>query len=514
MKQLQQPYAMPRIAIGEAVSHRTQVTRSMFAAVLAIVVVLSPNVAFAWQTAAVTAPELTDAERAAAESIQQSKVLGTVAFLSSDELAGRQTPSPELSIAARYVASRFLGAGLEPLDQQPNFFQTHEFAVSKPPAELPVIKHTDGAVVRALGVLSGPSEDLDLTCEVLTEADLEDRKTVDCVILDELAVPPQATTKPASVLITLYRRTRAAESRGAQLVLMKCDPQSPLLQVAGYLQQQPLPDRPSMRPGCAVVLIPNDLPLAGQQVSVTMAAQQVSVRPVRNVLGVLRGSDPELNDQAIFVTAHLDHIGKVIQIEAGDDTALRGELGASKDVIYNGADDNATGVTAVLSLADAFAKLPQRPRRSIVFATFWGEEKGLLGSKEFVRQPLWPLDKITANVNIEMVGRPESDAREKMWMTGWTHSNLGSLMNAGSQRVGVEVFDRTDIGEMLYTRSDNASFANVGVIAHSFSAGSLHGDYHQVTDEWQKLDIPHMTKVIQGLYAGVLHVANRDDGPQ
>ncbi len=165
-------------------------------------------------------------------------------------------------------------------------------------------------------------------------------------------------------------------------------------------------------------------------------------------------------------------------------------------------------------MADAYSSLQTRPRRSVIFATFWGEEKGLLGSREFAKQPLWPLPEIVANINIEMVGRPEDDAREKAWMTGWSHSSLGPLMNDGSQRVGVEIFNRTDVGEMLYRRSDNYAFVQQGVVAHSFSAGSLHSDYHQPSDEWQKLDIPHMTKVIQGLFSGSLLVAERSERPE
>lgn len=87
-------------------------------------------------------------------------------------------------------------------------------------------------------------------------------------------------------------------------------------------------------------------------------------------------------------------------------------------------------------------------------------------------------------------------------------------MNQGSQRVGVEIFNRTDVGEMLYARSDNYSFVQKGIVAHSFSAGSLHGDYHQPTDEWEKLNFKHMTKVSQGLLSGLLHLANRTEVPQ
>ena len=109
-----------------------------------------------------------------------------------------------------------------------------------------------------------------------------------------------------------------------------------------------------------------------------------------------------------------------------------------------------------------------------------------------------------------MIGRPESDAQNKAWMTGWKHSNLGELLNEGAQRGGVEVFNREDVGEMLYARSDNYPFVQAGVVAHSVSAGSLHEDYHQPTDEVEKLDIKHMTQVIKGLFAGVVHLADDD----
>ena len=161
----------------------------------------------------------------------------------------------------------------------------------------------------------------------------------------------------------------------------------------------------------------------------------------------------------------------------------------------------------MLGLADAFAALPDRPARTVLFVTFWGEERGLLGSKHFCDNPPWPLEKIVANVNLEMLGRPEEGARHKAWMTGWTKSDLGELMALGAARADVEVFRHERYSPRLYGASDNASFVRRGVIGHSFSAGSLHEDYHQVGDEWQKLDLPHMTVVIRGLFAGTLPLA-------
>lgn len=145
--------------------------------------------------------------------------------------------------------------------------------------------------------------------------------------------------------------------------------------------------------------------------------------------------------------------------------------------------------------------------------TFWGEEKGLLGSKYFGEHPLWNLDEVVCNINLEMIGRPEENADGKAWGTGWPHSTLGPQMAAGAKRADVTIFHHEKFSEMLYTRSDNASFVAKGIIAHSFSAGSLHSDYHQPSDEVEKLNLPHMTKIIQGLLAGTLPIARGELTP-
>lgn len=447
----------------------------------------------------ITAPELTADQRQAADTITEGRVLGTVSFLASDELAGRDTPSKELTIAASYVASRFRGAGLEAPGGDGSYYQEHDIVTLQPPQERPVLVNGAGQEIVPLGMLSGGPTAIDVTGTITDEATAQSEASAKIVLVDEPDLPAQTSDNPRRVLATVTRRLRRFSEGLPDVVLIACDDDSILPQTAGQLQQHAMAHRDGQVPDCAVVLVAADSVIVGTELTARVGAQRENHEPVRNVVGILKGSDPELADEAVLVSAHLDHIGLVTW---------------GQDRINNGADDNATGVTAVLSMADAFSRLTVRPRRSIVFVTFWGEEKGLKGSKQFVKDPLWPLNKIVANINIEMVGRPEQDAREKAWMTGWSHSSLGPMMNAGSQRMGVEIFNRTDVGEMLYSRSDNHSFVRQGVIAHSFSAGSLHADYHQPSDEWQKLDIPHMTKVIRGLYAGTLFVANSPETPQ
>ena len=446
------------------------------------------------------ASDLSDDAATAVNAISEARVLSTISFLASDEMAGRDTPSPELTIAAQYVAARFRGAGLEGGGgEDGSFFQIHQLVTTMPPEHGATLSVLEGDPIAHRGLLSGGPEAIDLTAMVLKESDALEAELAEVVFLDTLSVPPQAAERPQLVLATVARRIRALQKKKTKVVLIPCDGESVLPPIAERLPQKSLFLKAGLRPDCAVVLVPSGTNPVGKKLSIQVGAQQMVQSPVRNVVGILHGIDPDLSKEAILISAHLDHIG----------TRSYGD-----DRINNGADDNATGVTAVVSLADAFCRLKKGPRRSVIFVAFWGEEKGLLGSKHFVDNPLWPLSKIVANINIEMVGRPESDAREKAWMTGWKHSNLGSMMNFGAQRVGVEIFNRKDVGEMLYSRSDNYSFVKKGVVAHSFSAGSLHADYHQPSDEWEKLDIPHMTKVIQGLFAGAMHVADHQVAPE
>jgi len=434
--------------------------------------------------------ELTAAESAVVESITQSSVLGTVGFLASDEMAGRDTPSPELTIASAYVAARFRAAGLEGLGPDGSFFQTHEYSQSIPPAN-PGSLSVQGRDVRLLDALFGAVDATEIRGRLVT-ADAEVSEGTIAVVT-EPALPPQAMDRPASALAAVARAVLPVQSAGASAVLVLTAADSPLLSLNQSLRLRPATIPQQLRPRVPVILVAAAEKLSGEAV-LNAAAEEPLVSDVRNVIGVVRGSDPELTQEAIIISAHLDHIGRVSGDRGGD-------------TINNGADDNATGVTAVITLADAFGRLEQKPRRSVIFMTFWGEEKGLLGSRAYCETPLWPLQKTVANINIEMIGRPEEGADSKAWGTGWTRSSLGSQLAAGAERVGVEIFHREDVSEMLYTRSDNYAFVGKGVIAHSYSAGSLHSDYHRPTDEVERLNIPHMTHVIQGLFAGSLPLA-------
>ncbi len=441
---------------------------------------------------------LSDDQKAALATIERSEVFSTVAFLASDEMAGRNTPSKELDIAAAYVAARFRGAELEGLGPVGSYFQTTQIEQYQMPSGEGKISIA-GKKVESKGILFGGSKESSVTA-VSADGTKLDEVGGKVVVIDEFPLPPQAVDNPAMLLATWSRRLSPIVGKGAAAILVRVADDSILPEALEQLQEKPLSLPSQLLIDCPVLLIASNSVLDGE-VTVESPARKLVATPVRNVIGVLRGSDPELAKDAIIISAHLDHIG----VLPGD---------RQGDVINNGADDNATGVTAVVTLAEAFASLKQRPKRSVIFMTFWGEEKGLLGSKYYAENPLWPLDKTVANINIEMIGRPEENAEGKSWGTGWTRSTLCSQFAAGAARADVAVFHREDVSEMLYTRSDNFSFVQKGVIAHSFSAGSLHSDYHQPSDEISRLNLPHMTRIIQGLFAGSLPIADGELTPQ
>lgn len=425
------------------------------------------------------------------DAINQNVVTSTVTFLSSDEMRGRDTPSPELTIASSYVAARFRGAGLKGLGENGSYFQNNEIETTVIPRGGIVVKQ-DGTVVENFGMLTAGSEPFSFSGEItlITEDSPSDAKYNGpvCIVADKFESRRDQSN--------FMRRLSRFRLNGATAILVQVDSDHRLAsQASATLRPKMVRSRGGFS-GHVLLIAKTDL---GGKFELKLPSQSTGKSIVRNVIGMIPGSDPELAKEAIIISAHLDHIG--VKVSIGDN-------------INNGADDNASGVTGVLSLADAYAAMATPPKRTVIFMTFWGEEKGLLGSRYYCDNPIWPLEKTVANVNIEMIGRPEPGASGKCWSTGWDKSDMSELMAVGAKKVGVLIFQHPNFsGDMLYRSSDNAPFADKGVIAHSFSAGSLHEDYHKPGDEWQKLELKHMTKVIQGLFVGTLPMANGEVTP-
>lgn len=213
-----------------------------------------------------------------------------------------------------------------------------------------------------------------------------------------------------------------------------------------------------------------------------------------NVIGYIAGSDPVLRHEAVIVGAHFDHLGI--------GTAVNG------DSIFNGADDDASGVIAVLEIARALKKGPA-PKRTVVFVAFAGEEMGAYGSRWYLAQPFMPLEQTAAQLQIEMIARPDSLAggAGRAWLTGYELSTMGAALAAA----GVPIVQDPRPGQRFFSRSDNYRFALAGIPAHTLSSFNLHSDYHRVSDEVSKVDFAHMTRVIE---AGISAVHLLAGGPR
>jgi len=220
-----------------------------------------------------------------------------------------------------------------------------------------------------------------------------------------------------------------------------------------------------------------------------------------NVLGVLNGADPALRNEYILVDAHHDHLGAV-----GDRVNTCTAVGA--DSICNGADDDASGVVAVLLVAGELARGP-RPRRTILFASWTGEEEGLTGARWYTEHPTRPLEQMVANLEIEMIGRPDSLAggAGKAWLTGYERSTMGDSLAAH----GIPLVPDPRPSEEFFQRSDNFALAQRGIVAHTISSFNLHRDYHQPSDEVSRVDPAHLARVINATARAVRLLA---DGPK
>jgi acetylornithine deacetylase/succinyl-diaminopimelate desuccinylase-like protein len=234
---------------------------------------------------------------------------------------------------------------------------------------------------------------------------------------------------------------------------------------------------------------------------------KVAGRETRNCLGVLEGSDPELRKEYVVVGAHHDHVGTA-------DQGHWGRLGKAKgeDRIWNGADDNASGTSAVLGIARAFAEGRLRTKRSVLFMTFSGEEGGLLGSIHYTRHPLAPMDRHVFMMNLDMVGRNPDRPMEIHGVGSAEGEVLRKVVEEGVDQAGLRA-KLHDKVELLGGDSDHSSFRAKRVPFVFFFSG-FHADYHRVTDHADKLAYDNIAKVAHAATHILFQVANANERPK
>ena len=433
----------------------------------------------------------------AAATITPADVKAHVAFLASDELKGRDTPSPGLEMAAKYIADHFKSLGLKPAGDSGTYIQRWPYNVRKLDAsKMSIMLHgKNGHVEPKYGseFFIIPSASMDtLSGEIVFAGIAAPSVKPDPSYRGNVV----AFAIPGAELNQTWQQNAqgavmAAMVGGARGVVFILDPKldaagvgmiasgtasaaapMPILGVRndvarGWLKGSAADMETQQPVGAAPKLV------SGTSVAIKTAISALSSTPP-NVVAILEGSDPELKNTYVVYSAHMDHIG----VGAPD---------AQGDSINNGADDDASGTSAVLEVAQAFASLKQRPKRSIIFLTVSGEEKGLFGSKYFTENPPVPAEKIVANINIDMIGRNASDTTVAI---GQDFSSLGTVTQAVVKaHPELKLLVAPDLWpeENLFFRSDHFNFAMKKIPAIFFTSG-LHKEYHQPSDEPETID--------------------------
>ncbi len=470
-------------------------------AVLAVFGILAPLSA-----AKLPKYEITPDVQAALERISANSLRGNLSFIASDALEGRATPSRGLDLAADYIAAQFRRAGLQP-PVNGDYFQLAEMVVKSPDMEGFSLEFTNGK--REVKVASE-----DAVVETQDAIDVKSAPVFRLTAADS----HNAGDLDGKIVLVEFRDARAArallnKAHPALVVMIGRTPAGAFPHES--LVDPTLPAKPA--PPRVIVFSAKLADFAeslhaggnGATASIHIAAPVERKAAVRNVIGLLSGSDPVLKDTYVLVTAHYDHLG--IKPEGP------GSAHKDGDRIYNGADDDGSGTVSVIEIANALSGMKKHPARSIVFMTFFGEEEGLIGSGYYVRHPVFPLAKTVADVNLEQLGRTDSSKGKEIANaapTGYGYSSMIDDFRKAGEETGVKVYDTEPESDRYFAQSDNLAFAEAGIPAHTFCVAFEFPDYHAVGDEWQKIDYDNMAKVDRMLALGVVMLAGDANPPR
>jgi hypothetical protein len=470
------------------------------------------------------AAALLTAFQVSSPSISGSNFLSHIRYLASDSLGGRGNGSEGLQRAGDYIASLFDSGGLQPAGDAGTFFQSFdgEMTVEPPPGATLTIRNGAHAETFTVGEQYYPLSVIDRTRgEAAPVSDripivfagygmsapglgYDDFKAVDVRGKAALVFTHEPQEADARSVFdgtsltpgaTVASKAREAMARGAAMLIVADDPSHhvdyafnrdwwndpqsddmgiPVVRVARTRLARALPDVDFERLARSIdlTLTPHSRDLTGATISYT--EHRARLRPrLRNVVALVRGSDPKRALDAIVIGAHYDHLGLGGRFSGAPDSA---------GAIHNGADDNASGTAALLEVCRALAQQP-RLSRTVVCAAFAGEEIGLLGSAHYVSRPAVPIDRTIAMINLDMVGRARGRVMVGMfggapWMTGLPRTMRGWT------RLTIDDFAR---GGYQPGASDDASFTSKGVPAIAFFTG-FHSDYHRPSDDVQRID--------------------------
>ncbi len=492
--------------------------------------------------------------RHAAELIQPNDLQADIAFLASDDLKGRNAGSAEDHIATDYIASEFMRLGLKPVGDGGTYFQNMDLNTAGLDREHTTLTAKIAGVEHAYRFVPEFRQSLHpaSACGAIVfagyginarEYGYNDFAGIDVkgkvvLVLGREPQASDANSKFMGALDTYHafedEKIEELRRRGAAGLLLVTDrvmrdvkqtrpsslvafPGSPRFALASQMWDIPtfrisrqVADQllaPSGKTTDALqaeidrTLRPDSVEVSESSACMAKAFHNLETRKGRNVVALLEGSDPNLKSQAIVVTAHHDH------------------MGLASGHIYNGADDNASGVAGLLGIARAFVRGKVHPKRSVLFIAYDGEEQGLLGSYYYITHPIIRLDLTVANINMDMIGRNENDANWPVPPDGNVNmvNVLGTRYNPGlrkvidheNDRVGLKLDYKMDVldPESLWSRSDHFWFATLHVPQVEFQTG-LHADYHTDHDTWDRINYPKVTKIVRLVFLSIDELAS------
>lgn len=395
-------------------------------------------------------------------TISVKDVTATEAYLSSDAMRGRQVFTPDIDRAADFIAARFKAAGLKPL-QGGSYFQHFDLIEAVP----------DNIQVAINGQTIDPAQ-----VGVQTS-----RANLDWASTDSVKIYVIDKDHSFTQAMQAYRSGNAN-----YLVLLDSATSLRLRRYLRFLTTH-------MSSPYSLVMVP----FAGTPMSLDLHVHShIAAKPLKNVVGILPGHGPKASEYVIF-SGHYDHLGV-------------GKPDAKGDSVFNGANDDASGTTAVLTLARYFAGRHDN-QRTLVFAAFTAEEIGEYGSQYFATQ--WDPAKVMAMFNIEMIGTTSKWGENSAYITGYERTDMGQILQKNLTGTGFQFYPDPYTAQNLFFRSDNASLAKVGVPAHTISTSKMDNEpyYHKQGDEISTLDMENMTRIIRSIALSSVSIVQGVDTP-
>jgi len=494
------------------------------------------------------------------DTITAAQMKDYLSFIASDEMEGRDTPSRGLDTTAKFIATNLSRWGLKPAGDNGTYFQKiglsrdlidknetlvqlngqplvagDDYIPLARPADVtaPLVFAGNGWFLKSKNIDAYKGIDPKGKIVVIfgspnalphgiANADLTGKRGEDWMNAAEYAQKAGAAALvmiPDFQYLANWERNRARLTERGSLRVTSFQagaaPQLPTIvvspRVANFLFQGERRNATSLFDAIYSNSLPESFALnADKKLTLKVKIKSDSLS-TQNVVAIFEGSDPVLKNEYVAMGAHYDHVGIGIPVNG--------------DAIYNGADDDGSGTTALLAMAEALAKAPQRPKRSVLFVWHAGEEKGLWGSRYFTDNPTVPLDKVVTQLNIDMIGRSKKEGDLGLLNKDLTGPNaiyvigsrmmsteLGELVtNVNQQYLNLTYdyrYDDPNDPNRFFFRSDHFNYARKGIPIAFFFDGE-HEDYHRPGDSVDKIDFQKMEKVARTIYLTLWEVANR-----